>query len=51
MIEEETGHKCWMDIGQMGGGDVMNEKLADGIRAAKVSCELKKVCTIKENNN
>ena len=50
MIEEETGHKCWMDIGEMGGGDVMNEKLADGIRAAKVSCELKIACTIKTRN-
>ena len=33
---EMAGYKCWMDVGQMGGGDKLFEKIDSGIRAAKV---------------
>ncbi|KAK3097094.1 hypothetical protein FSP39_006291 [Pinctada imbricata] len=33
---ERAGYKCWMDIGQMGGGDKLFEKIDTGIRAAKI---------------
>ncbi len=33
---EESGIQCWMDIGQMGGGDALFAKIDAGIRACKV---------------
>ena len=45
---EMAGYKCWMDVGQMGGGDKLFEKIDSGIRAAK-SCDLlcdREICHI-----
>ncbi|XP_056022602.1 uncharacterized protein LOC125652678 isoform X2 [Ostrea edulis] len=41
---EMAGYKCWMDVGQMGGGDKLFEKIDSGIRAAKIviSCVTEK---------
>lgn len=30
------GYKCWIDIGQMGGGDVLYQKIYDGIKEAQL---------------
>lgn len=34
---EDAGYSCWMDIGQIGGGDQLDEQIDKGIRACKVS--------------
>lgn len=33
---EERGIQCWMDIGQMGGGDALLANIDAGVRACKV---------------
>ena len=38
-----AGYECWMDIGQMGGGDKLFEKIDNGIRGAKVV-----ICCVSE---
>lgn len=38
-----AGYECWMDIGQMGGGDKLFEKIDNGIREAKVV-----ICCVSE---
>ena len=38
-----AGYSCWMDVGQMGGGDKLYAKIDRGIRAAKVV-----VCCVTE---
>ena len=37
------GYPCWMDVGQMGGGDKLYAKIDGGMRAAKVV-----VCCVSE---
>ena len=37
---EEGGVQCWMDIGEMGGGDALFAKIDAGIRACKVRCQV-----------
>ena len=38
-----AGYECWMDIGQMGGGDKLFEKIDNGIRGAQVV-----ICCVSE---
>lgn len=38
-----AGYSCWMDVGQMGGGDKLFARIDSGIRAAKVV-----VCCVTE---
>ncbi|XP_033750085.1 uncharacterized protein LOC117334516 [Pecten maximus] len=38
-----AGYECWMDIGQMGGGDKLFEKIDNGIRGAKII-----ICCVSE---
>ena len=33
---ERLGYACWMDVGQMGGGDHLNAKIDEGLRNCKV---------------
>ena len=34
---ERLGYACWMDVGQMGGGDHLNARIEEGLRNCKVS--------------
>lgn len=34
---ERLGYSCWMDVGQMGGGDHLRAKIEEGLRNCKVS--------------
>ncbi|XP_069127352.1 uncharacterized protein [Argopecten irradians] len=38
-----AGYECWMDVGQMGGGDKLFEKIDNGIRGSKVI-----ICCVSE---
>ncbi|XP_033738375.1 uncharacterized protein LOC117325953 [Pecten maximus] len=38
-----AGYECWMDVGQMGGGDKLFEKIDNGIRGTKVI-----ICCVSE---
>lgn len=33
---ERSGYSCWMDIGQMGGGDQLYTKIDEALRQSKV---------------
>ena len=36
---ERSGFTCWMDIGQLGGGDHLYNKIDDALRHCKVSVD------------
>ena len=40
---EMAGYTCWIDIGQMGGGDKLFQKIDNGIRGAKIV-----ICCVSE---
>ena len=40
---ESAGYRCWMDLGQMGGGDKLFSKIDAGMRAATVV-----ICCVSE---
>ena len=37
---ERSGYSCWMDIGQLGGGDHLYTKIDEALRQCKVCVEL-----------
>lgn len=35
-VLEKNGLTCWMDVGQMGGGDMLYNRIYEGLKHAKV---------------